>query len=151
MRLLPFTAVCLALTAATPAPVQGKPSRSECMVGYRLDWSNVQEDRADVANSIAAANRPLADRTLAGLIFQERHSELYLIFREGCEEKASKASALFDRWREKGIELPDFTRIPDPILPSQKTLDIRGPSWRDGEPDGIPPSQFNAPPDDQSI
>ena len=150
MRLLPLTAICLALTAATPAPVQSNPSRSECMVGYRLDWTNVQEDRADVANSIAEANRPLADRTLASLMFQEKHSELYLIFKEGCGEKASKASALFDGWRKNGVDLPDFRRIPDPILPSLRTLDVRGPYWRDGQPDGIPPSQFKAPPDDQS-
>jgi len=128
-----------------------KPSRSECIVGYRLDWSNLHKNRGDVANSIAAANRPLADETLAGLMFQKHHSELYLIFRTGCENKVAKAAKLFDGWREKGIDLPDFARIPDPIIPSTRTLDIQGPYWRDGVPDGIPPSQFIVPPTDQPI
>ncbi|WP_340115960.1 hypothetical protein [Pelagibius sp. 7325] len=104
-----------------------------------------------MANSIAAANRALADETLAGLMFQKHHSELYLIFRADCENKAAKAATLFDGWRENGIELPDLARIPDPIIPSTQTLDVQGPFWRDGMPDGIPPSQFSVPPADQQI
>lgn len=146
-----FIAFFLSILACSPTVAQGKPTRSECIIGFRLDWSQVPIDRRDIANAIAETNRTERIETLAGLAFQASHSELYLMFRSGCEAKAQLASEQIDRWRRKGLNLPDFEQIQDPIIPSTETIDIQGPHWRDGLPDGIPPAEFHAEPEIQPI
>lgn len=137
--------------AALPVLAEIKPSRSECIIGFRLDWSEVSADRRDVTNSMAVVNRTERVDSLAGLQFGRDQSELYLIFKNDCERKEKLALEQIAYWRKADLELPRFDRIEDPIVPSTKTIDIGGPYWRDGQPEGIPPERFHAEPEDQSI
>src|SRR3546814_4254527 len=84
---------------------------------------------------------------LAATMFQAQHTELYLMFKSDCQKKEEMASWLIASWRKQDLNLPEFERIPDPIIPSTKTINVRGPHWRDEQPDGISPEKFRAEPD----
>lgn len=115
-----------------------KPTRSECIVGYELDWGNVKKDRRDVVNSIAALQHTMRVDSLAGLRFTPSQVALYMIFWSDCGKKWEMSSSQLDVWRENGIELPEFKRIEGLILPSLDTIDVQGPYWRDGQPNKLP-------------
>lgn len=130
--------VSLVLLSCNPTFADTKPSRSECIIGFNLDWSDVRADRRDIANSIAEVNRTQRIDTLAALRFAPHQSVLYLMFKNDCEKKEEMASAQIEIWRENGLDLPAFEQINDPIIPSPRTIDVTGPHWRDGQRDIMP-------------
>lgn len=127
MRLvgLVVSAAIAAALAACSVPSE-KPTRTECIVGYRLDWSGVKADPNDVLNKLW-----VPPRTNAALVISIDGSRLYLQFRERCYERSERAAALINHWKQSGTTLPEFIRIQADIAPSVETIDVRGPSWRD--------------------
>ena len=107
-------------------------------VAYRMDWSDVAQDRRDVVNAIAQVNREKRLRDFAGLAIGKFQRKIYFQLRSRCADKAELAQEQIDIWRAEGLDLPRFERIPDPIYPSTDTIEMRGPYWSDGKPDGMP-------------
>lgn len=137
-------ALSLALAVLPVADNSAKPTRSECIIGLKLDWSEVESDPDDVRNSLV--RWPLASRVsaFAAMAISLEGDRMYFQFTRNCDEKQLMAAQLMSFWRDQGLELPNFDRIDDPIAPSTRTIDARGPYWRDGLPDEF---RFDAPPD----
>jgi hypothetical protein len=122
-------ALCVALAASA---VSAKPTRSECIAAFQLDWAPVRSDQADVLNALewprgAARIKPL---TAMGVSLDRRL--LYLQFLENCERKWEMAYALIRHWRSLGLDLPKFERVNTPVVPSPWTIDVKGSHWSDG-------------------
>lgn len=58
-------------------------------------------------------------------------TRLYLQFRRDCEKKQEFAAQVMAFWQSMGLDLPQFERIEEPIVPSTDTIEVWGPSWRD--------------------
>jgi len=127
-----LTALSLALFASVSAVADERPTRSECIIGYALDWTGVKTDRYDVIEDMSywmlKHGRP---GQLAGTSVGSDASRLYLQYRSSCEKKQQMATKLIGFWRSQNLELPAFERLPDPIAPSTDTIDLKGPDWRD--------------------
>jgi len=107
------------------------PTRSECIIGFNLDWSEVVADHHTVRNSFG--DRPAGEqriRALAAMTISVDGTRIYLQFKMECEKRLEMAAALIDFWRSEGLDIPVFMRIKDPIIPSPDTIDARGPYWR---------------------
>ena len=127
-----LTLLSLALVASGSAIADEKPTRSECIIGYALDWTGVKADRYDVGEAMFDWRRrhPESEH-VAGMTLSRDGSELYLQYRSRCDEKQKMATALIGFWRSRNLDLPLFKRLPDPIIPSPSTIDLKGPHWRD--------------------
>lgn len=109
-----------------------KPNRVECIAGFKLDWANVTVDTHSVRNSLGI--RPTGDRyikELAAMTISADGENLYLQFKENCAMKDAISLRLIEFWRTEISELPKFTSMEGPILPSPETIDVTGPYWRD--------------------
>ncbi len=112
------------------------PSRSACIVGFTMDWSGVKADPHAVRNAFTATpnwTRPI--KSLTGMTIPDA-SHIYFQFSRDCDKKEMLARGLIAIWRNMGIDVPRFDRIPDPVIPSTDTIDIRGDAWSDGQ---LPP------------
>ena len=108
-----------------------KPTRSDCIAGFELDWSNVKSSRWDIANQWG---RPLGAHTIEPLTIVALHSDrsrLYLVFVEDCDKKREMAQSVIDYWASVSSEMPRFIWIEGPIIPSSKTVEFEGRYWRD--------------------
>ncbi len=126
-------AACLIWLALTGC--DERPTRSECIIGFTMDWSKVKADRNDVRNSMFWPEGSQRIEPLAGTAISLDGTRLYLQFAHDCDDKEEMAEALMAYWRAEGLDLPKFARIDEPIVPSTETIDQRGPSWSDGWPD----------------
>lgn len=127
-----LTALLLALFASVSAVADERPTRSECIIGYALDWTGVKADLHEVRQ--AMFDWPPGDERIgpvAGMSLKPDGSRLYLQYRSRCEKKQQMAIALIGFWRSKNLDLPAFKRLPDPIIPLPRTIDLKGPDWRD--------------------
>jgi hypothetical protein len=130
---LSFVGLIILLLAAGCS--DSRPTRSECIIGFRLDWSKVAADQHAIRNSLGL--RPIGDQrivALSGMAITPDGKELYLQFNRDCDEKAGMAAALIAFWRSEGLDLPVFNRLAEPIVPSTRTMDLKGPDWRDDPP-----------------
>jgi hypothetical protein len=137
--------VCSFILIAAAAAAEQKPTRSECIIGFRLDWSQVKDELA----SNNAMGSPTGDKrieALAGMMKSLDGERLYLQFRSDCDRKLEMALRVIDLWRSEGIDLPKFERILDPIMPSTRTIDLRGPAWRDDYPGVVDPLELEGDP-----
>lgn len=108
------------------------PSRSECIIGYQLDWSQVQEDHHAVRNGMRALPDSRHEiESLAGMVISKDGRKLYFQFKNLCDDKIRISKEIIDFWISEGMDIPKLSRIPDPIVPSLETIDIRGLHWRD--------------------
>jgi hypothetical protein len=126
-----FVCLCAALSTLTFPVISAvqKPTRTECIIGFNLDWSDVRANRSDVRNAL---DRPFGQNrieALAAMFISRDGLRLYLQFAHNCHEKQQMANALIAFWRSQGLDLPRFVRIEDPIVPSPSTIDVRGPAW----------------------
>ncbi len=109
-----------------------RPTRSECIIGYSVDWSVVKADHNEVRNAFTTT--PGGHRlfhALSAMGISDAGDRLYLQFNRDCGNKQNYAEKLINRWKSDGLDIPKFTRIPDPIVPSPKTIDVAGRYWRD--------------------
>jgi hypothetical protein len=131
----PLSFLCLALVVAANSHAEERPTRSECIIGFYLDWAQVKADRHDVRNAFVLTpeemQRLYVSHVTFGLAIDAVGSHLYFQFHENCEKKADQADKIISVWRSRGLDLPRFDRMRDPIEPSPDTIDDRGPSWRD--------------------
>ena len=114
-----------------------KPTRSECIIGFNMDWSQVKSDRYDVSNSFV--DMPPGNRRIARLTsfaMSDDITQLYFQFSDDCNKKAEMAATLVEYWRSEGLDLPRFERIEGTITPSVQAIDVQGPFWRDRDPPG---------------
>ncbi len=123
---------CIAWLVLVAAASAGKPTRSECTIGFRVDWTNVVTQHNLVHNEMFDLLRTTKTTSLAAMGFDESSSRLYMLFKSDCGKKREMAADLIDFWHSKGLDLPTFERIPDPIIHSPSTIDVRGPHWSDG-------------------
>ncbi len=126
------TLVLIAANSILPAAGEERPTRSECIVGYTLDWSSVGSDPYTVREEMfdwLPSHRDTAN--LAAMVVKPDGSQIFLQYLARCGERRQMASDLIGYWRSKGLDLPRFQRLPEPILPSPDTIDRRGPYWRD--------------------
>jgi hypothetical protein len=129
--------VCGLLVFAPPAlaPVghaDSRPTRSECIVGFRLDWSSVKADRHDVRNSLRMEPQLLQRiEAFAASTINPDGTRMYLQFKRDCDKKQDLAAQVIAFWQSKSMDLPRFERIDEPIVPSLDTIEATGPSWRD--------------------
>lgn len=132
VRVYTFVFFCMAWLILGRTDAAEKPTRSECIAGFRLDWSQVKSNRHDVRNSFA--HLPLGSQRIVritALAISQDGSQLYFQFKNNCEKKAEMAAILIEYWRSEGLDLPRFERIGGTITPSTETIDVRGPDWRD--------------------
>jgi hypothetical protein len=130
--LVSLSLTCLTLVSATTGHADTRPTRSECIIGFRLDWSQVKADRHEVHNALSLGPegmqkieaRPAIKQSLDG-------TRLYFQFERNCETKQDLAAGAIAFWRSKGLDLPRFERIEEPIVPSPETIEVWGPAWRD--------------------
>jgi hypothetical protein len=136
LRKIPFAAlVCATFVTlvAVGASADSRPTRSECIIGFRLDWSQVKSDHHEMRNSLGREVRWITTRPAMTISLDG--TRLYLQFRRYCERKDALAAEVIAFWRSKGLDLPRFERITEPIAPSPDTIDVRGSSWRDDPKD----------------
>jgi hypothetical protein len=129
-----FCVVWLVLASTDTAE---KPTRSECIIGFNMDWSKVKSDRYLVRNSFV--HMPPGNRRIARLTsraMSDDRTRLYFQFAYDCEKQAEMAATLIEYWRSEGLDLPRFERIEGTITPSVQTIDVQGPFWRDRDPPG---------------
>ena len=127
-----LTVLSLALVLSVSACADEKPKRSECIIGYALDWTNVKTDPYEVHEAMFDWRLRHGGRgQLAGMAVSLDGSMLYFQYRSRCEKKQQLATELIRFWRSQDLDLPAFERLPDPITPSPDTIDLKGPDWRD--------------------
>lgn len=127
-----LTVFLMALVASLSLMANEKPTRSECIVGYALDWTQVKTDSHDVRGAMFYWRpRYNGAQELAGMSLRPDGSRLFLQFKHRCEEKENMASGLIAFWQSKGLDLPTFERLSGPIAPSPDTIDRQGPYWSD--------------------
>jgi hypothetical protein len=122
---------------AAGGQLNANPTRSECIAAYEMDWSEVQGDPTDIAN---AMRLPSGSHRIEPLIAYRTSldlARLYLQFSADCDKRYILAAQLLDIWRSQNLELPTFHPIRSQIRPSPDTIDVQGPYWSDGMPDGI--------------
>ena len=111
-----------------------KPTRSECIVGFNLDWSQVKSDRHDVRNSFRdwpSGSRRIVNLTAMSISLDG--SRIYFQFRNDCYKRDEMAATLIGYWQSKACISQGSERIERTITPSTRTIDVRGPSWRDAD------------------
>lgn len=121
------------LAAITGGCADDRPTRSECIIGYKLHWNVDEEGRHDAIEAMFRPPRGFDGVVpLAGVHAPTDRKTLYLQFSRDCDRKGHFAGIMMEYWQDKQIAgLPRFERIPDPIYPSVATIDLRSPSWRD--------------------
>jgi Rap1a immunity proteins len=119
-------------------PVAVKPTRTECIIGYDLDWSAVK-DQTSVRNSTGDLTAASFNKNLAGLMFSHDGSQLFLQYKDQCDNKRQMTDELIHCWQSHGLDLPKMTLITAPIKISPSTIDIEGPEWSDSP---IPPEHI---------
>lgn len=132
MRAYVVTFFCMAWLILGTMDAAEKPTRSECIVGFDLDWSLVKTNKHNVRNSMF--NWPSGNERivhLTAMAISSDGSHLYFQFSGNCERKKELSATLIGYWRSEGLNLPRFKRIAGTIIPSTKTIDVRGPYWRD--------------------
>lgn len=131
---------CLLLTfllaplPSTAVLASGKPSRSECIAGYRIEWPDLARDRHGIVNSIAddGFRRSVPDSGLiAAIAFNENHTALYFQLVRECQRKWEVSQAFLDAWKGAKEDVPLFSGISGVIVPSPSTIDVQGEYWRD--------------------
>jgi hypothetical protein len=140
--------VAMAFAAVVGFAAAQKPTRSECIVGFDLDWSRVVTNRHDILNSLF--DKPTIDpktKVSVAVAVSTNGTRLYLQFRDQCSRKVEMAANLVAFWRSEGLELPVFDPIKGPIIPSPTTIDVQGPHWSDGQPYGIRPDDIQGTPE----
>ena len=133
-----LVAIFIACLIPVSAVSDERPTRSDCIIGFVVDWKRVTADRYEIREGIFDAmydwRRTYGSTDdLAGMILKPDGSRLYLQYRRRCEDKQEMATDLIGFWWSKGLDLPEFERLPGPITPSTDTIDLRGPEWRDPE------------------
>ena len=123
---------CVAWLTFPAVASAGKPTRSECTIGFRLDWSGVATQHNLVRNEMDGPSGAERIEPLTAMGFTLDRSALFLLFKSDCDSKQEMAAALIKYWRSKSLDLPAFERIPDPITHSPSTIDVHGPHWSDG-------------------
>ncbi|MBP6817715.1 MAG: hypothetical protein KBC46_00275 [Ferrovibrio sp.] len=109
-----------------------KPSRTECIAGYKLDWSTVTKDRQyEIGNSLVPLRRDGPLKNLVAMIFSNGRERLYFQYASDCSQKWQISEELLLYWQNREHDFPPFERIAEPILPSPTTIDVKGLSWRD--------------------
>jgi hypothetical protein len=93
------------------------PARTECIVGFDLDWSKVRTDALAIRN---AMNVPPWDRwrvgPLAAIVISSDGSHMYLQYERDCEDRSELADKLILYWKERNPRLPEFRHIEGPIF-----------------------------------
>lgn len=121
----------LTVAALLPACAAGaKPTRSECIVGYQLDWRSVHAERADVLNQMEIPHDLSRRVALAGASFGTG-DVVFFQFSQGCDTKTEKAAEILAYWKDKLRKLPDFVPITGAVRPGLQTIELVGPHWRD--------------------
>lgn len=131
MLLYTLTVALSVLFVAVP---DTRPLRSDCIVGYELDWSSVKGSRTASRNALTVAKYSSRIGAVAALAISPDSKRLYLQFESNCDNKVAMATALIALWRSDGLALPGLKFIPGRIEPSIDTIEVGGPSWKDGPP-----------------
>jgi len=125
-------AACLTIVVSATGHADSRPTRSECIVGFRLDWSQVKGDRHEIRNSLfLGSDGARTVQSPPAMAKNPDASRLYMQFRGECGKKDEFAAEVIAYWRSKGLELPRLERIAEPIVPSMDTIEVWGPFWRD--------------------
>ena len=107
-----------------------KPTRSECMTGYKLDWSSVK-DPHEIRNSLNLPHGKQRIEPLIALSISDDGKFFYLLFWHDCRRKWQMSNNLIDYWRSEGLDLPKIEAIQEEIIPSTSTIEVKGAYWRD--------------------
>jgi hypothetical protein len=147
-RTLMLASVLLGLAGSTIAGL--KPARSECIIGYKMDFSGLKAHHADITNAMTDYfGRPGWEEVFPGFAISGVHGDrLYLQYDHDCDKKVELAAKLIEMWRTEGLALPKFERLKEPIIPSPWTIDLQGSPWRDGGygPGDVHPEDIQHPP-----
>ena len=125
-------AVLVTFLGIVQGAADDRPMRSDCIIGYSLDWTHVGADHYEVRESMFDL-LPMHGNTssLAAMLLKPDGSEIYFQYLQHCEDKQKMASDLIKFWRSTDLDIPRFERLPEPIIPSPDTIDRSGPYWRD--------------------
>ncbi len=108
-----------------------RPTRSQCIVGFKLDWAGVSDPRNSRHSMMQWPERKARTIPIAVMTFGPDGNSLYMQFWKSCRHKRVHADKLVDFWRSLHIDLPKFTVLSDPIEPSPDTIDAKGKYWKD--------------------
>lgn len=129
-------ALALSLTSSVLPDRTPKPMRSECIVGFRADWTGVASSTHAVFDAIHHHMVHFKGGSPSSAYHYDtkdsRPTRLYFQFLPDCASKRQQMEKLLALWRAAGIELPRLEYIDEPILPGPHTIDDSGPAWADG-------------------
>jgi hypothetical protein len=108
---------------------ESRPTRSECIVGFDLDWSRVSDIHSAKISLFAIPPDSFPD--LAGFGFDKTGTRFYLQFKRNCSDKTRMSNDIIGYWQKKSVSVPVLKRINDIIVPSLETIDLSGPYWAD--------------------
>lgn len=123
--LVAVMSIVLVMTSTVAA---AKPTRAECIIGYKLDWSEVKNP-TEVRDAIIRLAK--AEQLLAWATYTPDWSEFYMQYKERCDNKREMAEEMIRSLQVQGFASPRMDRIPDPIKISSSTIDLPGPEWSD--------------------
>lgn len=145
MRSIVWVMLLLTSMFACAHEAEQKPPRSECIVGFRLDWSGVDANRGDVLESIrdsvfASIRESFLERRQPSIplatvatpdVATPKFDHLYLLFYDNCKNRHELAQQVLNSWQGLNVPLPRFVPIDGVICPSPRTIARRGPHWSD--------------------
>jgi Rap1a immunity proteins len=130
----PLYSLVVILCILPNTAVLSKPTRSECIIGYNLDWSNVRDRHSVQDAMLIPLNSSRTAQFVAAQSFSFDNSMLFLQYKDHCDQRREMAAQLIQYWKATGIDLPRLSIIAGPIEPSPSTIDVQGSAWRDSPP-----------------
>lgn len=128
-RKLAFAAIIVLATSPSTAMAEQLPTRSDCIAGYKIGWSNTEQRRA--VRNLLTINPEVALRIPVSGTANPDGDHIYFQFANRCEERFVFSQEIIQDWKLKIPQAPAFDPIAGQIVPSTKTIDLSGPHWSD--------------------
>lgn len=110
-------------------------TRSDCIVGFDIDWETSDEMQLQDINRNLAIFITSADvrsrYPIAGMTYPPSRDRYYVQYSDDCESKYKLTESLVSELSRVN-EIVRFEIYRERVEPSSKTIDIGGAAWRDG-------------------
>lgn len=140
-QLYVFFGVLIFAVASTVSCANRGYTRAECITKAKIHWPNDMstKEREKVIDEIFLRETQMRNSgykaPIAGFgVRYDDRSEFYIQYRDACESKQEMTIDFFDRVARKIGHFPRYEILDEAVAPHPKTIDIRGPYWKDGLP-----------------
>lgn len=107
-----------------------KPSRSDCIIGFELDWSHVRNTN-QTRNSMTLPIGKRRVKEIAARSLELDGSRIYFQSSKLCADKQRQAESVIRYWHDEGLDLPKFSKIQREISLNEPPIQVSGRSWSD--------------------